>query len=351
MSDIADKVDAWLEPLDDSSCGDDLEYDAEFMEMLKAAEGKPETQFSAAEPPEWGNVANLADGLLGRTRDVRVALLWGRAMLHSEGFSSLSHTLRMVHGWFDRYWDDVHPKPDADDGDLFIRMNTLAQFEDLDSFLGDVRKSAIVRSRAIGQLTMRDVEVALERIPPREDEDRKDVSSLEQMLTDAIAENEELRDVPQQAKTALDDLLSLLDEKAGYGQAPSCDTLKGMLTALVRIMPSDSSGDADSSDDFDSLLGDMSDLDGDDAAGSHRAARSGGGMGGASVETRADASRAIDLICDFLEKAEPTSPAQMLLRRAQKLLDKNFLELVRELAPDSLSEVAKLMGVDPDDIA
>jgi type VI secretion system protein ImpA len=32
------------------------------------------------------------------------------------------------------------------------------------------------------------------------------------------------------------------------------------------------------------------------------------------------------------------------------VIDKNFLELVRELAPDSVKEVARIMGVDPSTI-
>ena len=38
-------VDTWLEPLADSVCGEDLEYDNEFLEMTQAAAGKPETTF------------------------------------------------------------------------------------------------------------------------------------------------------------------------------------------------------------------------------------------------------------------------------------------------------------------
>ena len=66
---------------------------------------------------------------------------------------------------------------------------------------------------------------------------------------------------------------------------------------------------------------------------------------------REDAVKAIDLVCQYLERTEPTSPAQLLLRRAQRLIDKNFLELVKELAPEALNEVAKIMGVDPDSVA
>ncbi len=351
MSDIADKVDAWLEPLGDAPCGDDLEYDPDFMELLKVAAGKPETQFSAAEPPNWSAMVDLAESLLGRTRDVRVALLWGRGQLHDQGFIALPQTLRLVREWFDRYWDDVHPKPDPDDGDLFARMNSLAQFEDMDSFLGDVRQSAIVRSRSIGQLTVRDIEVALERISPRDDESPMSASAVQQMLTDAVAEDETLREVPAQAKEELRSLLALLDDKAGYGQAPSSGTLKDMINAVVRVMPAEAAG-ADADADLEGLLGGFStddDADSDSDAGQGRQQRSsGGGIG--SIESRADAVRAIEQICAFLEQAEPSNPAQLLLKRAQRLIDKNFLELLKELAPDALSEVAKLMGVDPSSV-
>ena len=34
-------VDTWLEPLGDPACGEDLEWDNDFLEMTQAAAGKP----------------------------------------------------------------------------------------------------------------------------------------------------------------------------------------------------------------------------------------------------------------------------------------------------------------------
>ena len=353
MSDSAAQVDAWLEPLGDLPCGDDLEYDNDFLELNKASEGKPETQFSPAEPPDWGTVKDKSEELFERTRDIRVAILWGRALLHREGLSSLPHTLRLLRELLERYWDDVHPKLDPDDGDPYARLNVLSQLEDSAGMLGDVRQSVVFRSRAVGQLTVRDIEVALEKIPARDDESPMSTGSIEQMLEAAISEDGSLRDLGQRAATELDALISLLQDRVGYGRAPSCDTLKDMLSGLVRVTPQESS---DSSDDLDldSLLGD---LGGDDSSSQASSAprrssgRSGGGGLGDSIDTREDAIKAIDLVCQYLERTEPTSPAQLLLRRAQRLIDKNFLELVKELAPEALAEVAKIMGVDPDTVA
>ena len=36
---------AWLEPVGDSACGEDIEYDNEFLELVQAAAGKPGDQF------------------------------------------------------------------------------------------------------------------------------------------------------------------------------------------------------------------------------------------------------------------------------------------------------------------
>lgn len=346
MSDFAAQVDAWLEPLGDPVTGDDLEYDNDFLELNKASEGKPETQFASAEPPDWTRVSELAAGLFERTRDIRLALLWGRAQLHAGGLVSLPETLRLVRELLERYWDDVHPKPDPDDGDPYARLNVLAQLEDGATVVADVRQAIVFRSRAVGQLTVRDIEVALERIPPREDENPMSVSGIEQMLTDAVAEDESLKDLPARLSTELDALLTLLQDRVGYGRAPSCDTLKEMFAAIRRVMPT---GDS-ASDDLDSLLSDFGGGADDGESPAPRRSASGRGLGD-SIDTREDAVKAIDLVCQYLERTEPTSPAQLLLRRAQRLIDKNFLELVKELAPEALNEVAKIMGVDPSTVA
>ncbi len=78
-----------------------------------------------------------------------------------------------------------------------------------------------------------------------------------------------------------------------------------------------------------------------------RAARRAAGPG--SIESRQDAVKAINLICAYLDRHEPTNPAQLLLRRAERLIDKSFMQLVQDLAPDAMSEVARIMGVDPND--
>lgn len=339
-------VDDWLDPLSDSPTGEDLEYDNAFLELTQAAAGKPETQFAPAEPPNWRDVRERAEELFGRTRDLRVALLWTRAMLNLEGFPTLAESLRLVHGLMDRYWDDLHPKPDPDDGDPYARVNELAQIADMNSLLGDVRQSLVIKNRSIGELRVRDVEIALEKLEPREDESPMSRGQIEGMLGEAVDDDARFADTVRSAKSGLKDLFSLLNDRLGYDRAPDVRPLQSMIDGVVQLLPEPP--DASGSGDLDSLL---SSLDGDsgdaDAAPSRRSR--GGGLG-TSIDSRDDALRAIEMVCEYLERTEPTNPAQMLLRRAQRLINKNFLELVRELAPDAVAEVARIMGVDPESL-
>ena len=68
------------------------------------------------------------------------------------------------------------------------------------------------------------------------------------------------------------------------------------------------------------------------------------------MSSREEALRAIDWVIEYLERAEPTNPAPLFLRRARQLVGHNFLQLMKVLAPDALAEVARIVGVNPDTV-
>src|SRR5262249_45357068 len=63
-----------------------------------------------------------------------------------------------------------------------------------------------------------------------------------------------------------------------------------------------------------------------------------------AINSREDAVRVLDLVCSYLERNEPSNPAPLFIRRAQRLMTKNFIEIVKDLIPDSLSNLEKLAG-------
>ena len=331
-------IEVWLEPLEGDACGEDLEYDPEFLELSQAAAGKPETQFGPAEPPLWPLVREMCEGLMVRTHDLRVAMEWARSVVNLEGLAALPAALNLLHGLLDRFWDEVHPLNDPDDGDTFARISVLGSLDKLDGFLGDVRQCLVLNDRRLGALKIREIEVALDRLAPRADESNRTAGQIQGLFGEFPDLAGRLRSCHSECREAVVQLQRLMNDRFGTEAAVELTTLRGMLEAVAAVLPAE--------DLTDTQAGDVGE---GDAAPSTAAPRGSGGSL-TSINSRQDAIKAIDLICAYLERNEPTNPAQMLMRRAQRLMDKTFLQLVRDLAPDAANEVARIMGVDPEDL-
>lgn len=330
-------VDAWLDPLSDGSapCGEDLEYDNEFLELNKAAQGKPETQFGPGEPPNWRTVRDMSEALLGKTRDLRVSLLWVRAAINLEGFSALPSGLRLLEGLLSNFWEHLHPVPDPDDGDPYARANALAILPEAEGLLGDLRQSVLFDIRGLGELRLRAIEVGLGQLPPKPDEAALTRDQLSQMIASAVIQAPGLRDQVNAVLSGLSALTALFNQRFGAANAPDLRPLVNLVKAVQGLLPAMGTHvDGESAGPVDGAFA---------AVGAARL------MG--NVQSRDDAIRAIDMICEYLDRSEPTNPAQLLLRRARRVINQNFLQLMKELAPDALNEVARVMGVDPESIS
>ena len=326
-------VEAWLQPLPnpDEPCGKDLEHDNQFLELNQAALGKPETQFGPGEAPDWRKVLELSEALMEQTRDLRVALLWLRAGVNLHGFAALSAGLRLVEGQMQNFWSDLHPLPDPDDGDQYARVNALAVLPEMDGLLGDLRRCVLVRLRGAGELQLRSVSIALGLMAAGPEEHTYSGDQITQMLASAQEQEPDFRAMVTDALADLQALAKSTNEKLGVENAPNMRPLLDLIKGLDGLLP----------EPEDAVAGAPDEAAAQGGAGFVTKASLG------SVSSRQDALRAIDLVCDYLERTEPTNPAQMLLRRARKLVDLNFLQLIKELAPEGLNEAARTMGVDP----
>lgn len=330
-------ADKWLLPLaEDDRCGPDLEYDPLALE-LELATGKPASQFGPGEPADWGRVRELAESLFERTRDLRFAMWWGRASLNLDGFGALPSAVALLQGLLDRFWKDLHPRPDPDDPDVLARLSVLGGLDKLDGLLGDVRNARLSADRRLDGLRVRDVEVALSKLAPRPDEPVRSQAQVAGLLAAAPEVGAALRAQVDAAGAALDRLQSSMSERFSPDAVVDLKALRGMLASVGSVLPeaADVPAVADAAESAAIAA----------AAAPAAPVRRLGGVH--SVDNRQDAIRAIELVCEYLERSEPTNPAQMLLRRAARMIDKNFLQLVRELAPDAVKEVARVMGVDP----
>jgi len=66
------------------------------------------------------------------------------------------------------------------------------------------------------------------------------------------------------------------------------------------------------------------------------------------IRSREDVILALDKICQYYDRYEPSSPLPLLLKRAKRLANKTFLEIVKDLTPDALAQIQALGGVEPE---
>ncbi|WP_028310750.1 type VI secretion system protein TssA [Derxia gummosa] len=342
---LTDFTHRWLEPLGDQPCGVDVEYEVDYLEFEKAVTGRPASQWDEGQPPDWRRVRSLTESLFERTRDLRVLVGWTRACLNLDGLPSLDESLQLMVALLDRYWDTLHPVPD--EGDACARLNALSSLTHASTGLVDLRAAVVISSRLTGQLTLRDLLVALGKLPARESETPYTEGQLRQMFAETDADLGGLRRRLGVAADSLGCLDRLLHDRVGYNQAPDFQAFSEGIDVVLGLLPDVEAGAQAFAEK--STAVEAAETDGVPLPTPAGAKARHGPL--TTIETRAEALRAIDLVCDYLERTEPTNPAQLLLRRARKLINKNFLELVRELAPDALSEVARIMGVDPESIA
>ena len=344
---LTQQVDAWLQPVADAERPSGTEASDETLrEYREALAGKPESQFAEAVPPDFRRVAALAQQVLAQGRDLRLAVGWLRAVLRLRGVIVLPEGLRLVHGLLAQFPNDLYPLPDPEDGAQYARANVLAELAAMSGLLGDLRQATLATDRIHGEIQVRTIEIALSRLAPRQGETALTQEQVQQFFA-GYAAMPQLRTALLQSRDHIRALGVLMDAQFGSDDdVPDLKPLAAMVNLVLGVMPA-----APAAEDAAELpQGDAATGEGPGAPGSGATTAAPQTLTG-QIQSRADLVRVIDMACAYLDRTEPTNPAQWMLRRARQLLDHDFLQLIQILAPGALDEVAKVMGVDPSTIS
>jgi type VI secretion system protein ImpA len=336
----------------DVPCGDDLEYDPKFGELERAAQGKPEQQFGdtiiPAEDPDWAAVERQATDLLSRTKDLRIAAHLTRAAARTDGWAGVSGGLELIRGLLERYWDCLHPQLDPSDNfDPTFRVNTISSLADRDAILDALRTAPLIQSQVLGRVSLRDVQIASGELPQLGGEGGE---SPDQQTIDAAfreIDNEQLRGSCAAIRTSIDcvgAIESLLMERVGPTEAPDLGPLNDLLKAADKVLRARLAehGEGFAEDGLAEAV-DQEAVAGAPMVGGADAAAPPG-----TIASREDVIRVLDQVCRYYERCEPSSPVPVLIQRAKRLVAKDFMEIVRDLAPDGLSQVEFIRGVEPE---
>jgi type VI secretion system protein ImpA len=328
-----------LEPVTSQSPGGpNLEYSPQYADLERVALGTPERQVGAtlipAEEPEWRQVIDKSVALLKTSKDLRIASQLTRALLEEHAFAGLAEGLTLVRRLVETYWPVCHPRLDADgDDDPTSRINAMAALTHRD-MIQAVRSAPLVRSRAFGVVTLRDIDAskakpddgpsgagapidaAFRDVPIADlasatravEQCREDVGLLERAwatrLESVGPDFTELAFVVAQASQSMSGALRQRQGSSGTataateGHAPSSPS--GAHTANVNV-----SGD---------------------------------------VHSREDIVRVFDAVCAYYARHEPSSPVPLLLERCKRLVTMSFLDIVKDMLPDGLSTIETIAG-------
>lgn len=315
-------------------CGPNLEYDRDFQLLEQSARGKPEQELGdkriVAVAPDWNEVKTRAEALLARTKDLRVATLLTRALVRLSGAAGLAEGLALVRVMVERHWDHVHPEIDAEDRDPTMRLNALAALVDPEALLWDVRQAAVAPAVKQGRVTFRELLIAAGKLTPGEGEQTKSSAEVEGILRQAAVEHPAAVQAVTGTVASIDAIHTLAASQVGAERAPNFAPLRELLVPAAALCSRALGLNAPAAAG---------------AAGTDAAARASVGAAPGEIATREEATRMLDRVCDFIERTEPANPAPLLIRRARRLITKNFLEIIADMAPESLSAIRSVAGI------
>ncbi|MDM5175650.1 type VI secretion system protein TssA [Massilia sp. DJPM01] len=317
-----------------TSCGPNLEYDADFLALEELMRDKPEVQYGktivAAVEPEWKAVESLATALLERSRDLRIACPLLRASIALHGLRGLADGVTLIDKLLTEHWDDVHPQLDpSDDMDPTLRVNSLAMLADGDAVAGAVKEMLLVTLPGVGALTVRELDVANGDLAPRPGTDRHTMPTLERAIAElAPAPLELAADALRQAHGKALAVEALLMHKLG---AVNALNLAPLTRPLKRGL-----------DFLDAELARRTALLQQAVPGPSGAVTPAAPDG--AIASRADVLRMLERICAYYTQFEPSSPVPLLLDRVKRLVPMNFLEAMQDLAPDGVRQLLVVSG-------
>jgi type VI secretion system protein ImpA len=336
------EVEQLLKPVSaEEPCGKDLSYDPGFLELEGLVAGKPETQFSAAEEPDWKAVRDASVALLGQSKDLRVAVTLCLALIKLDGAVGLRDGLALLKGMLEHYWPDLYPKLDpGENNDPVERINIVASlstplgtFGDPLRFVQRLREMPLANSPQLGWFSLADT--TGDKIMLANGQEKPATSAAQIKAAFHDTKPNELESCGQAILDSIvlaKDIDRFLMETVGTAQAPDMAALTSVLNDIQKnLAPYTSKVPGQMQTE-----GQVSDSSG-----------SGGFAINGTIQSRQDVVRLLDQICEYYARTEPSSPLPLLLRRAQRLAEMDFLQIVDELTPAMRAQLEPIVGVRP----
>lgn len=333
-----------LEPLSgENPCGRDLSNDNDYFQIDSWITGEPETQFSPAKPPKWVDVHDKLLGLWGQSKDLKVGSALVLSSLVNHKLPGFTEALALLHGAVERYWDTLYPLPEVAEGggqDFMRRVNfmealatPLGQFGDNYRIIERVRDLPLAESARAGKYSLADVvnaRTSAADAPTMAQIDAALEDTAPDMLTQKLAH-------VRRAMQMANGITKLMRDKIGNA-APNFGPLVEDLGEMEKLLAGVVAGAASE----EAVEPSTNESGAQGGAGPKK-----GSSGPGTIETRADVVKAIETICQYYQREEPSSPVPLILRRAQRLATMNFMDIIADLNSEAVSKIREITGEKP----
>lgn len=349
-------IEQLLKPISvDAPSGENLEYDSDFLELLRLAQGSPELhmgdEHKAAEEPNWREIKSRCLDISARTRSLVVIMLLNKALIRLEGLQGLGDGLELLNESMQKYWDTIYPLLDPDDAnDPTERVNIIASLaaSPVSSgnevmFIQALWETPLIKSKELGAFTLRDIRIANGDLPVSPDKETKlpDIKLINAAVmsieAEDISQTLQLAELCYEHMRAID---SFLMNKVGVEHAPDfnpfqleLNDIRKYLSDFLKQKGVDSGGDFYDDSSAGVAVGGAADS-------GKNAALSG------EIRSTQDVLAVFKKICRYYQNNEPSSPIPLMIKRAERLVSKNFVEIVKDLTPDGIRQLEEICGID-----
>jgi type VI secretion system protein ImpA len=332
----------------EAPCGEDLSYDQSYLALEDMVRPKSTGgvlgEEEAGEEPSWREVRQKSLELLQRSKDLRIATYFALAGLKLEGIPGLRDGLFLLRGLLERFWDNVYPQLDPDDNyDPLERVNILQSLsptsvseQDPMKFKRRLLEVPLCNSARMGKFSLRDIQVAKGEIAVSGDEGAQapEMSVIDAAFQDTVTD--ELLATSQATEEAIEHLASIttaFSKSASGGESPDLSGFQGVLGNIHKRVQ-----------EYLAKRGHGMAADEGTVATGGEAEKGQISLTG-EIRSPQEALLAIEKVCRYFDSHEPSSPVPLLLRRAQRLVSKNFLDVIADVCPEAMNKVEIIGGI------
>lgn len=324
----------WLDAalMTHADCGPDLDAtgDDDHLSFLARVEGVLPSSFAEFERSQINFAAELkaAQGLLARSRDLRVLVLVAKLMILDRRLGDFAAVVAAMAQLLETRWEAVHPADDIE-----LRRGILMALDDMPHIVMPLQAVPLFESRALGRVSYRQLLIANGAVQPRENETALAADALAAALeraeeSDLVASHDALKTLDENLAA----MAAVFSRHQGAGHDLALPKLRALVGEQLRWL------------------------------GKERTRRNPGAasaLAPASAEATPDApvsgpvpeivchreaKAALDAIAGYFTRFEPSSPGLLLVRQARQLADVSFIAALRTLMPDAFGAASIRIG-------